>query len=347
MNLETVKLSICIPTYNRLDCLLNCLNSIKISNMNSNLNLEVCICDNNSKGTARKLAEEYQKYFKIIYHVNDKNEGVGKNIINSVKLATGEYAWILGNDDLILPETLNKLSNLFNENSIVDFFFINSFAIHSKKILSKKQPFDSNLLAGMKKIKFSEYSQNKQVDFFKLVDHKVSWDYMLGIFLTIFKREMWMFNLSEIDSEKISDSSYYANIYTTFPSLIVSAKTFSKSQAYIQSDPLSVSMIGEREWADLYPFIESIRIPELLDMYRRNGLPLMRYLIQKNYALRKFFPGIIKMLLFQRGKGIQYINFKKNILNNLLYPGIYYYFVYYLFLKLFKIIFHLFRVKKF
>ena len=41
-------LSICIPNFNRANCLDNCLNSIVISKKNSNLKFEVCISDNNS-----------------------------------------------------------------------------------------------------------------------------------------------------------------------------------------------------------------------------------------------------------------------------------------------------------
>ena len=44
-----MKLSICIPTYNRPGQLPNCLNSICIAKQNSNLNFDVCISDNGSK----------------------------------------------------------------------------------------------------------------------------------------------------------------------------------------------------------------------------------------------------------------------------------------------------------
>ena len=43
-------LSICIPSFNRLDCLNNCLNSILISSKNvDNFEFEVCISDNFSE----------------------------------------------------------------------------------------------------------------------------------------------------------------------------------------------------------------------------------------------------------------------------------------------------------
>ena len=50
------KLSICIPTYNRPDELINCLNSIYIAHKNFNkFNFEICISDNGSNYNILKL----------------------------------------------------------------------------------------------------------------------------------------------------------------------------------------------------------------------------------------------------------------------------------------------------
>ena len=49
-------LSICIPTYNRLDQLDNSLNSILISKKNvDNFNFEVCVSDNNSEENTENI----------------------------------------------------------------------------------------------------------------------------------------------------------------------------------------------------------------------------------------------------------------------------------------------------
>ena len=52
--------------------------------------------------------------------------------------------------------------------------------------------------------------------------------------------------------------------------------------------PLSVSLHGVREWSDIYPMVEIVRIPEALDYYRSKGLGLFSYIVNKNYALRNF-----------------------------------------------------------
>ena len=120
-------LSICIPSYNRLDCLDNCLNSILISSKNvNNFEFEVSVSDNFSDEDPIEVINKYNKEFKIIYNRNKKNLGFALNAIKSVKISTGKYAWLIGNDDLILPNTLRDLKNIFKNNSDAEYFFINS-----------------------------------------------------------------------------------------------------------------------------------------------------------------------------------------------------------------------------
>ena len=58
-------LSICIPNYNRIDCLNNCLNSVKIAKKYTKLKLEVCISDNNSEENIIPIIKKYKKYINI------------------------------------------------------------------------------------------------------------------------------------------------------------------------------------------------------------------------------------------------------------------------------------------
>ena len=102
------KLSICIPTFNRSIHLNNCLNSIKIAKQNSDMPLEVCISDNCSSEKIESIISNYKKELDIVYNRNNKNIGLGNNILKSVSIASGEFAWIIGNDDLILPDTDRK-----------------------------------------------------------------------------------------------------------------------------------------------------------------------------------------------------------------------------------------------
>ena len=75
-------LSICIPTYNRLSSLDNCLNSILISSKNvQNLDFEVCVSDNYSDQNPVEIVNKYRKDLNITFNRNEKNLGVALNEI--------------------------------------------------------------------------------------------------------------------------------------------------------------------------------------------------------------------------------------------------------------------------
>ena len=61
-------------------------------------------------------------------------------------MASGKYVWMIGNDDLILPNTLSHLQKLFVSNPSVDYFFINSYLLNSETIDKSQRPFDTNSL---------------------------------------------------------------------------------------------------------------------------------------------------------------------------------------------------------
>jgi glycosyltransferase involved in cell wall biosynthesis len=278
-------LSICIPSYNRLDCLDNCLNSILISSKNvNNFEFEVCVSDNFSEKDPIEIINKYKTQFKITYNRNKKNLGFALNAIKSVKISTGKYAWLIGNDDLILPNTLIDLKNIFKNNSDVEYFFINSYYLNSKYLENFSHPFNTAQLKNIEMTSLSKSNKNKVVNFWEIIDPKVSWEFLIGIFLSIFNREMWLDGLKCIDQKDIEDTNVWSNFDNTCLNAKVISTVFKNKKSYICSDPLSVNLIGEREWVSLYDFIEIVRIPELLDHYRSQGMSLTKYIYCKNFA---------------------------------------------------------------
>ena len=66
-------------------------------------------------------------------------------------MASGKFVWSLGNDDLILSNTLCELEILLEKNNNLDFFFINSFNLRSSEVFKYEQPFETkNLPNNMK-----------------------------------------------------------------------------------------------------------------------------------------------------------------------------------------------------
>jgi len=314
-------LSICIPSFNRLDCLENCLESILISSKNVNdFEFEVSVSDNFSDEDPIEVINKYNKQFKIIYNRNKKNLGFALNAIKSIKISTGKYAWLIGNDDLILPNTLRDLKNIFKNNSDTEYFFINSYYLSSKYLEIFSHPFYTDQLKNIKMTRLSKSNKNKVVNFWEIIDPKVSWEFLIGIFLSIFNREMWLDGLKCIDQKDIEDTNIWSNFDNTCLNAKVISTAFKNKKSYICSDPLSINLIGEREWVSLYEFIEIVRIPELIDYYRSQGMGFGKYIYCKNYALRNFFNFFVKIIINGDKAGRNYVNFYKHFLKNLIYP---------------------------
>ena len=317
-------LSICIPTYNRINQLDNCLNSILISKKNvDNFNFEICISDNNSDENTEEIIRKYDRELKIKFNRNKKNLGFAINAIKTVSMAQGEFSWMIGNDDLILPETLLKLKNLLKNNLDKDYFFINSYYLNSIYLDQFPAPFDTKNLKYENMKKISTLKTDKQVSFWEVIDPKVSWEFLIGIYLNLFRTKKWLKSIDIIDPEKIKDTRVFSNFDNTCLHPIIIANAFKNSKAYIYVDPLSINLMGERKWGSMYEFVEIIRIPELLDYYRTQGLSLKRYLYCKNFALRNFSNYLFKIIIGGEKRGRNYLNIKNHILKNLIYPNVY------------------------
>ena len=169
--------------------------------------------------------------------------------------------------------------------------------------------------------KLSSCTQNKKVDFWDIIDPKVSWEFLIGIFLSAFKREEWLKKIKILNDSDLKDTRVWSNFDNTCMNAKIIASSFKNSKAFIIAEPLSVNLHGKREWGTLYEFIEIVRIPELIDFYRKEGLPFFQYIYCKNFALRNFFNYFIKIAITGNKAGLNYINFYKHFFKNLIYPN--------------------------
>ena len=322
-------LSICIPTYNRPANLPNCLNSILISKPKTNLKFEICISDNGSNYNVKKIIKPFKKKLNIRVNRNKKNLGYALNLLKSVSMAKGEFAWCIGDDDLLVPKALKKINSLILKNKNIDFYYINSFHLNNNYLNKFKKPFDTNNLP-IDMDRLSPKKNSQRLKFWDLIDHNVSFDFMAGNFVNIFRRKMWMDNVHVLDKKLINDK----NSILSLLHLKIHANAFRKSLCYFQAEPLSVNLYGVREWRSLYPLIETFKLSESLDYYRSKGLNFFKYIYCKNYTLRNFASNLTKIIIGGKTTGLHYLNFNKHIFQNLLYPNVYLSILYFIFRKI-------------
>ena len=176
-------LSICIPTFNRADTLLTLLNSItnQCDSLNKN-EVEVVICDNHSTdNTSEVVADaESKSDFKFRYIVHAHNTGAMKNMVSTIKYASGDFCWLMGSDDIFEPGSINRVLEVLKKypaiNLLVPRFNIYDFT------LTHKSADTSRPIYGFK--------NEELITNFEPVSHNIV--YELGFFsILIFNRKAW------------------------------------------------------------------------------------------------------------------------------------------------------------
>lgn len=99
-------LSICVPTYNRamtLDRLLRCMHALPDGVGDG---IEICVSDNCSKDNTRQIAKKWASKLPLKYGRNSDNLGYDRNVLASLSMANGDFAWLMSDDDLPMPGSL-------------------------------------------------------------------------------------------------------------------------------------------------------------------------------------------------------------------------------------------------
>lgn len=338
-----MNLSICIPTYNRASHLANCLNSIITCSLNSDLKFQVCVSDNHSTDSTENVVRHAQLSIDIKYHKNEINIGMSRNFLEVVSMADGDFVWLIGDDDLLLTDSINRLNKIIIEHPSVDFIYVNSFHLRTSYLDDFSSPFDVKDLPN-NMVRFSKYTEEREMPFFDLIDPNISFDFLGGIFLSVFRKRNWMDNAYVLDKNAIYDKRTFSHFDNTFPHLKIYAKAFSSSNAYFNANPLNVCLTGAREWASMSPLVMSVRLVEALQEYRNNGLPYWRYIYCKNYALGNSIPDLVNIFINKRTSGYDYINLIRLALGYCGYPNFYLSFFYFVGRRIRKVFRNFFNI---
>ena len=332
-----MKLSICIPTYNRSRWLRNCLESIQIASLEleTTKQFEVCISDNGSSDETSDIISKFSRsaQFSVKTRANLTNQGIVRNFLDVVNLAKGEFVWLVGDDDLLVPKAIKKILQLIDGHPSVDFFYVNSYIMSASKIKQDNKAYNTyDLPKNLER--FSSYRLDGELPFLKLIDKRISFDFLGGMFLSVFRREGWQNSVQFLDPISINDKRTFSTFDNTFPHIKIFAYAFSSSIAYFNSRPLVVSLSGVREWESLQSMIMSVRLVEALNLYRSRGLGLLKYIECKNYALRSFLPQLAWMFLNRGVSGIKLISLRRILFHYAIYPNFYLSLLYYFLRKI-------------
>jgi glycosyltransferase involved in cell wall biosynthesis len=140
--LSEIKISVCVPAYNRADTIIELYNSFKKQKYS---NKELVICDDSTTDEV-KMAVMALADPQITYIKNKKNLGFSKNLLKSLQSASGEYLIVLGDDDIFVDQlTLKKYANVFNTHKDVYYIYANQVQFSEKfDVQYEIKMFESN-----------------------------------------------------------------------------------------------------------------------------------------------------------------------------------------------------------
>ena len=129
---EKKLLTIAIPTFNRASDFEFCLDRIikEIEGLDVDMRslVEVYVSDNASTDNTAGVIEKFKRFnFKEIKFIrNGENIGADRNISSCYDSAESSYVWIFGDDDVILPGSLQRILNVLKDKK-VDILYVNNY----------------------------------------------------------------------------------------------------------------------------------------------------------------------------------------------------------------------------
>ncbi|TAE60679.1 MAG: glycosyltransferase family 2 protein [Nostocales cyanobacterium] len=121
-----VKVSVCIPTYNRAGLLPYAVNSVLNQTYTD---FELIICDDGSTDNTTEVVSKWNDP-RIRYIRQPVNGGRSRNMRSGFEAATGDYFIKFDDDDAITPEFLEKTVKVLDVNANIDFVCTNHWIIN-------------------------------------------------------------------------------------------------------------------------------------------------------------------------------------------------------------------------
>jgi abequosyltransferase len=192
-----IRLSFCIPTFNRADFLAETLDSIICQSDDS---IEIVVSDNASADGTEEVVRNARLRFKnIIYYRWPHNMGADLNYLKSVELATGEFCWFLGSDDLIKNNAVKRILDEIRGNN--DIYLCSEYLCDLKL---KAYAIHFLLPKNIPDMVFNLSERNQLLQYFHLAQsHSALFGYLSSI---IFKRAKW--------NSIIYNDSYTGTLYS-------------------------------------------------------------------------------------------------------------------------------------
>jgi len=266
-------LAICIPTYNRIDYLIELMQTITTQLDDKNISkIQICVSDNCSEIAIDEPIRNFLSNYDVeyIYHRNEQNIGADRNFLKCVEIATAKYCWLIGDDDGITHGAINTVLNLIANNPDIDVFFGNRYICNRNLKITFKERWTND------KDDFCvDFNDEKDITkYFDQLKSTTSIGYMSTL---IVKKEAW---------DNVTENEYQEYLGTNY---IQVAKyllmLYNKGKLYRIADYITLSRFGSDS------FFSSLKQRIYVDY---NGFLKISNIFADNPTLADSFLGIVR-----------------------------------------------------
>lgn len=306
-------LSVCIPTFNRANLLESALYSLAPQVKATYPDVELVVSDNCSTDDTCEVVERARSWGPIRYYCNPRNEGFARNLMRLTnELARGEFAWVLGDDDLVRPGGIERILAVLKAHPEVDYVFVNCSVKYSKDrrslgglVLGSDFP---ELLPTKGRNLEDRYVERWE----ELIDPAVDDVFLSSLMVSVFRLAYW-----RMHRLVLANAGHFSSLEETYPHSVILAHTMYGRRAYYIGYPCAITFWGDQEWQGYLPLICTVRIQELLDLYLQIGVDAQRVEKCRRALVARYSGGqLIRMLLDPNTPGRQYFSLRKYLLRN-------------------------------
>ncbi|NQT93883.1 MAG: glycosyltransferase [Lentisphaerae bacterium] len=238
-------LSICIPTYNRATLLRQAIKDLmpQLERLEGAAN--VVVSDNCSEDDTPAVLASFASPL-LAQRRNECNVGIVQNLRRVVTAATGEYVWVLGDDDRVHPSAVDTVVSRLKENADIGVLFLNCVVCEESKYAGETtyattRPFCVDLTT----------RRVPRWEDVLLTSEKPG----LGTSIVhhVFRREAWL-AASRCVFDKVGESTSMFTCLedTLIAPLIVAQQAVGKPALYVGT-PVVCVLVGQQEWFPRWP----------------------------------------------------------------------------------------------
>ena len=144
--MNSILVSICIPSYNRPEEIKRLLESVDTERYADKIEIVICEDKAPKREEVRETVEDFKAStrYKVNYIENEQNCGYDKNLRNLINNAQGEFFIFMGDDDTFIPGQLDNYLDFISENRDCGYILRCYRNVHADGSIAEFHYFDGN-----------------------------------------------------------------------------------------------------------------------------------------------------------------------------------------------------------